>query len=278
MPNCCRSGPTASRSTWTIARDRRPPLLDRGDRRLPRRGEVEVGRPIDGLAGDLDPLDPAEPERAHPRLGPGDEVPERALLDQPERVHGPIRLLSAAVRIADPDLAPVDDGLLQRLEVGRVGGRVVTPPGRVEDDRRGGGLGGGAERLGEGLDQLAQGGLGFGGERRRRAGEQEEGSGLGRREAGQVGAGSADQRPAAVPSRLGVDRDPGHRQRLQVAAGRLHRHLELLGHLGRRHPPARLEEQEGGDEPVGAHGPIIPPEVVTRCPLLQIRSARAKAP
>ena len=45
----------------------------------------------------------------------------------------------------------------------------------------------------------------------------------------------------------------GHAERFEVAAGRALRHLELGRHLGRGHLATRLEEQENGHEPVGAH-------------------------
>ena len=65
------------------------------------------------------------------------------------------------------------------------------------------------------------------------------------------------ERPATAPAGLGVDGDAGDRERLEVAPGGADRHLQLLGHLGRRHPAAGLEEQEGGDEAIGTHAAII---------------------
>ena len=56
---------------------------------------------------------------------------------------------------------------------------------------------------------------------------------------------------------LGVHRDPGRGQRLQVAAGGGNRHLQLAGQFGGGHPPPGLHEQEGGDEAVGAHVSIL---------------------
>ena len=138
-----------------------------------------------------------------------------------------------------------------------MGGAVPPQRGRVEHDGRRRLLGLGPERLGQRLHELAQGGLRLGRDRRRRAGDEEEGAGFGGGEPAEIGAGAADERPAAAPPGLGVHRDPGDRQRLEVAPGGADRHFELLGHLGGGHPAPGLEEQEGGDEPVCTHGSII---------------------
>ena len=69
----------------------------------------------------------------------------------------------------------------------------------------------------------------------------------------EVGAGAADQLPAAAATRLRIDRDPGGRQRLEVAAGSGHRHLQLGGQLGGGHSPAGLHQQQSGDKAVGSH-------------------------
>jgi hypothetical protein len=139
----------------------------------------------------------------------------------------------------------------------------VAPPGGVDDRRVGRRLGVGPERLRQGLHQLAQGGLGLVGHRGGRTDEQEQGLGLGGRQPAEVGAGPAQERPAPAPPGLGVDGDAGGRQRLEVAAGGGHRHLELGGQLGRGHPAAPLEQEEGGDEAVGAHGSIFSSKVLT---------------
>ena len=66
---------------------------------------------------------------------------------------------------------------------------------------------------------------------RRRAGDEEQRPGLVRSEAAQVRAGAADQLPPPVTPGLGVDRDPGHGQALEVPAGRAFADLELPGQL-----------------------------------------------
>ena len=84
------------------------------------------------------------------------------------------------------------------------------------------------------------------------------------RQPGQVGPRAADQRPPAAAPGLRVDGDAGGRQRLEVATGRRHRHLELGRHLGGGDPAARLHEQEGGHQPVCAHVPRIANKVLRR--------------
>ena len=152
------------------------------------------------------------------------------------------------------------------VEVRRRGARVVAPaPRRVVDDHRGGrGLGLRPERLGQRAHQLAQRGLELGRGRRRRAGHEEQGAGLGRVQPAEVGAGAADELPAAVAALAGVDGHAGHAERLEVAAGGALRHLELLGDLRRGDLAARLEEHEDGHQPVGAHRPILAHKPVTR--------------
>ena len=59
---------------------------------------------------------------------------------------------------------------------------------------------------GRARDELAQRGLHLGSGRRRRAGDEEQGPGLGGGEPAQVGAAAAEQLPAAVAALLGVDR------------------------------------------------------------------------
>jgi hypothetical protein len=143
-----------------------------------------------------------------------------------------------------------------------------TSPSRIEDHGRCRFLGLGTESLGERLDELAQRGLRLRGHRGGGAGDEEEGPCLCGRETAQVGSRATDEGPTAASSRLGVHGDPGDRQRLQVAPGRADGHLELLRHLAGRHPASRLEEQKGGDEPICAHGSIMPGKGVRRWPLL----------
>ena len=80
-----------------------------------------------GTVGDLHRTDPAEPERPQARLGPGDQVPDRGLGDQPERMHHPLALRPLPPRVAEPDLHAVHHGLLQDLEVGRGRSRASGP-------------------------------------------------------------------------------------------------------------------------------------------------------
>ena len=77
---------------------------------------------------------------------------------------------------------------------------------------------------------------------------------LGRGQPAQVRSRTAEQRPAPAASRLRVDGDPGHRERLEVPARRALGDLELVGELGRGDPPSGLKDQQDGDETVGSHG------------------------
>ena len=116
--------------------------------------------------------------------------------------------------------------------------------------------------------ELAQRRLGFGRDCRRWAGDEEQGASLGRGQATEICARPAHQRPATAPPGLGVHRDPGDRQRLEVAPGGADRDLELLGHLGGRDPAAGLKEQQGGDQPIGAHAPMVPPKLASLRPVI----------
>ena len=228
-------------------------------------GEVEAGGPHDRVAGALDGADPVDPERAHPVGGVGDEVPDAVLLDEAERVDDALGLAARAVGVAEAHLDAVDHGAAAASS--RCGGRGdgrAAPAGRVEHDGRRRRLGVGAERLGQRLDELAQRRLGLRRRRRRRPGDHEQRAGLGGGEPAEVGAGAAEQLPPAALAGLGVDGDAGDRQRLEVAAGRLDRHLQLVGQLGGRDPAPRLQHEEGGHEAIGAHASTISPEVVTR--------------
>ena len=244
------------------------PLLDRLDDRAPRLGEVEVRWAHDGIVGDDDGADPVEAERAQALGGVGDEVPDHALLDEPQRVDHALGLRARPVGVPQADLAPLDDGPLQVVEVGWPGCRRTAPAGGVEHDGRGRRLGVGAERLGQRLDELAQRRLGLGRGGRRRPGDHEQGAGLGRGQPAEVRAGAADQRPAAALAGLRVDRDAGHGQRQEVAAGGLDGHLQLVGDLGGGDAAPGLEHEEGGDEAIGTHAPIVAPEVDRGCLLL----------
>ena len=72
-------------------------------------------------------------------------------------------------------------------------------------------------------------------------------------EAAQVGASATRQSPAAVATLRRVDGQPGDAEGVEVAAGGALGHLELGRHLGRRHLPALLEQEEDGDQTVRTH-------------------------
>ena len=59
---------------------------------------------------------------------------------------------------------------------------------------------------------------------------------------------------AARRSPLRVYRHPCSREAVDVAIYGPQRHLELVGEFARRHPAARLEEQENGDQAARVHG------------------------
>ncbi len=169
-------------------------------------------------------------------------------------MHDPGRLGAGAVGVAEAHLAGRHDGVTELVEELRWAHRLGAPRRRVEDHRRGGELGVGAERLGECLDELAQRRLGFGRGGGCRTGDHEQRSCLVLGEPAEIGAGPAEELPAAVAPGLRVHGDPGDRQRLEVAPGRLHRHLQLLGELRCGDPSTRLEHQQRGDEAIGPHG------------------------
>ncbi len=147
---------------------------------------------------------------------------------------------------------------------GRVDGKAVPVRG-VDDDGPSRRLRAGPEGLGQGPDEFPQGRFHFGGGGAR-AGDEEQGPGLRGVEAAQVGARPSDQRPAASPPGLGVHRDPRHGEGFEVPARRAGRHLELERHFGHRGPAPGLQEEEGGDEAIGSHGPSIAPKLVTSWP------------
>ena len=121
-----------------------------------------------------------------------------------------------------------------------------------------------AERLGQGAHQLAEGRLQLRARVRRRSGGEEQGTRLAGAQAAEVGATTTCEAPAAAPPLLGVDRQPRHAERVEVAPGGPLGHLELGGHLGRRHPASLLQEQEDGDEAVGTHLVIMCSKPVRR--------------
>ena len=82
---------------------------------------------------------------------------------------------------------------------------------------------------------------------------QEDRLGLVGGQAGQPRPVAVDEADAAVRPALGVDRDAGLGERLDVAVDRPDRDLELVGELRGRHPAAGLEEQQDVDESAGTH-------------------------
>ena len=178
-PNCARSAAHGPRRHPHDGPHRRPALLDRRHDGLPRRGQVEVGGRHDRIArSTVDRAHPADAERAQA----GGSVSATRYQTEPfsTRPRGcTVRSVSVRVPVgvAKPHLDAVDDGLLQHVEVMRPRRRRAAPAGRVEHDGRRRRLGVGAERLGQRLDQLAQGGLGLRRRRRRRSGDHEQRAG-----------------------------------------------------------------------------------------------------
>jgi hypothetical protein len=158
-------------------------------------------------------------------------------------VHRPVGLGSVAVGVAELDLHAVDDGLLEGFEMRRRGGRRAIPARRVEDDGGRGGLRARPHGLRQRAHQLAQSRLHLGRHVRGRAGDEEQGLGLGRGQAAEIGAPTAQEGPAPASPTLGVHGYPGHREGLEVTTGRPLRDLELLGELGRGDAAAGLQDQ-----------------------------------
>nr|WP_246222691.1 hypothetical protein [Phytoactinopolyspora limicola] len=107
----------------------------------------------------------------------------------------------------------MDDSGLQRVHHLWPITITLAPPSRVDHGSAGGSLGVDPEGLRQRSHELAQGGLRLIGDRRGRADEQKQRLRLDRRQTAEVGAGTTDQRPAATPARLRVDRNAGGGQR-----------------------------------------------------------------
>ncbi len=160
-------------------------------------------------------------------------------------------------------LEPLDHGVLHGVEVdgrGTAGAGAVgwSHPAGSTTTARDAAWAAGRKVSGSARTSLRSAAFTSGCRRRRRPGDEEQRPGLGGGEPAQVGAAAARQLPPAAAALAGVDRQAGHPERLEVAAGRPLRDLELGGHLGRRDLPARLEQQEDGHQPIGAHGTMIP--------------------
>jgi hypothetical protein len=72
-------------------------------------------------------------------------------------------------------------------------------------------------------------------------------------QSGELGLEAGQQREPAVPAALGVDRDAGRGQRLDVAQHGTGGHLQLTGQRVRGQPTALAQQQHQRDQPVGAH-------------------------
>jgi hypothetical protein len=241
-----------------------PLALDLADDPLPRLREREVVRALGGQVGRLGGLDPVDPERPLAALGAGDQVPDVVLVDESPRVHQALcALLGTGRHVGQPDLAPGDHGCLQRVHEPWSVPVAPAPAGRIDHRRVGRRLRVGPERRGQRPDELAQRRLRVRGHRRGRPRQQEQRPRLRCGQAAEIGTGAADQRPPAAAPGLRVDRDAGAGQRLQVAARGGHRHLQFGGQLGRGDPAAGLDEQESGDEAIGAHGFFLPEKVLS---------------
>ena len=224
--------------------------------------EVEVVGTIGGLVRDGGLEHAVDPVRALRAVDRAEQVPVLLLAHEAPRVDHAIGGLPVprGVPHAHPS-ALHDGGLEHRQQLGSLGGR-APPFAGVDHDRLRGGGGIRSEALGQGAHELAQRRLRVGVDGCRRPHEQEERPRLGAREPAEVGARAAEQLPAATPSGLRIDRDAGRRQRLEVASRGGDRHLELLRELRGGHPAARLQREEGGDEAVCAHVPILLGKVV----------------
>lgn len=166
----------------------------------------------------------------------------------------PLGLTAIPRHVDQAELVALHHGCLHLVEQRRGWGTHPTPvPGLgIHHDRHAGGLGVVTERFGEGPDQFAQGRLHLrGGGRRTR--HQEESACLGLGEPAQVGLAAARQAPPPGPALDRVDRQAGHPEGLQVTPGGPFRHLQLLGDLTRRHLATGLEQQQDGNETIGAH-------------------------
>lgn len=74
---------------------------------------------------------------------------------------------------------------------------------------------------------------------------------------GELGPEAGQQCEAAVPAAFGVHRDTGRGQRLDVAQHRTRGHLQLTGERGRGEPTALAQQQDQGDQSIGAHGKTL---------------------
>ena len=209
----------------------------------------------DRVVGQLDRADPVDAERAQPVVGVGDEVPRRALLDEAERVDDPRRLGARAVGVAEADLHAGDDGPLQLVEVcGR--GTDVRPQLAGSSTTADAAASASARNVsGSAWTSLRSAALASG---------VAVDDGPATMNSVRASAAVSPLRSVRAPpischrrrcAGLRVHRDAGDGQRLEVAAGGLHRHLQLVGQLGGGHPAAGLQHEQGGHEAIGTHLP-----------------------
>jgi hypothetical protein len=243
-------------------RQQRAPALHLVDDLAPRAGELEFRGPLGGFVGDGGVHDAVGAERALPLLGARHEVPDVVLVDQAPRIDQSAAPVPGPVEVVEADLAPAHHGPLQHLDDRGPLALPGAPCRRVDDHGVRGGLGVGAERAGQGPHELSQRGphLGRGGGRR--PGEQEQRLRLPSGESTEIGAGPAEQLPAAPTTRLGVHRHACGREGLEVATRRGHRDLELACHLRGGHPAAGLHQQQDRHQPVRPHTGSLPQKVL----------------
>ena len=223
---------------------------------LPRRGQLEVVGPLGGLGrSTLGRRRSGRPGTCAARVGAGDQVPDVVLVDQAPRVDQPLGALAAALlAYASAHLAPADDRGLQLVDQrgpvrGRArpsgSGRSSSPPAAASASARNVS---GSARTSLRSAALASRTTAAAGPTSRNSACASEAV----RPLRSVRAPPTSDHPPPRPG-CGYTGMPGRGQRLQVAAGGGHRDLQLVGELGGGHPAAGLHQQQGGDEPVGAH-------------------------
>ena len=87
----------------------------------PCRLEVEALGPLDRPVGELGLHHPVDPERALPRRGAGDEIPDRAACGEAEGVHRAAALAAVARHVVELDLSGLDHRPLAGLACPRSG-------------------------------------------------------------------------------------------------------------------------------------------------------------
>ncbi len=106
------------------------------DDRAPGPREVEAGRPVDRVPGELERADAAHPKRAQTGVGPGHQVPDVGLGHQAEGVYHALALRTFPPCVHDARLDSVHHRSLQLLQVLGGSDRRAVPPGRIEHHGR----------------------------------------------------------------------------------------------------------------------------------------------